>query len=259
MDDAQHKITYLAITSALAAHDFDTAYSYITTRLSISPASGQASRQQDHTSWRAAYAAGRYKPNVTPKSLHDRIAGLSKRMDLLSLALTLVPTAEPLSEILAQWRRCEEEMDSLKSQALDEERAFEMRGNGNIPGGFGMEDREVDAAETRHAQAKRSMAGSSATYEEQAPMSLFDVASGAARALSRSTQGLRGGSLSHLKIRDSGTTEDRAGAISPDGGEENSKVRKRDMVSNMVTGGLVSGMSWVLGAQPASKGQDEYD
>ena len=258
VNTAQHKITYLAITSALAAHDFDTAYSYITTRLSLSPGSSQGTNHLDDTSWRAAFAAGRYRPNTTPKSLHERIGSLSKRMDLLSLALTLAPTAEPLSEILGQWRRSEEEMDSLKSQALDEERAFEMCSDGVIPGGFGFEDRDRDANETRQALVKRSMAGGSASYEEQAPMSLFDVASGAARALSRSTQGLRGGSLKDVKIPDSQSAQSRSGAISSEDSEAG-RLRKRDMVSNIVTSGLVSGMGWVLGAQAAEKEPSEHD
>ncbi|RMZ85395.1 hypothetical protein DV737_g736, partial [Chaetothyriales sp. CBS 132003] len=253
VEHARHTITYLAITSALAAYDFDTAYSYITTRLSISPSSNTPKGETDDISWRAAYAAGRYKPNVPAKSLHERIASLSKRMDLLSLALTLSPSAEPLSEILGQWRRCEEEMDGLRSQALDEERAFDVGSDNLVPGGFDPEDRQLDANETRKALAKRSMAGRSATYEEQAPLSLFDVASGAARALSRSTKGLRGGIVPQsAKSRDPPPAQGRERSISPESGEGN-RVRKRDMVSNMVTSGLVSGMGWVLGAQPEDR------
>ncbi|RMZ82205.1 hypothetical protein DV738_g1827, partial [Chaetothyriales sp. CBS 135597] len=249
-EDARHTITYLAIISALTAHDFDTAYSYITTRLSTSSSlAGKA----DDISWRAAYAAGRYRPKAPAKSVHDRITSLAKRMDLLSLALTLAPTAEPLSEILGQWRRCEEEMESLKSQALDEERAFDLRGDNLVPGGFEPEGRQLDANETRKALAKRSIAGRSATYEEQAPMSLFDVASGAARALSIKTKGLRGGTMGHsVKGSASFSSHGGEGSISPESAEA-SRVRKRDMVSSMVTSGLVSGMGWVLGAQPEDR------
>ncbi|RMD40994.1 hypothetical protein DV735_g4120, partial [Chaetothyriales sp. CBS 134920] len=247
VEDAHHTITYLAIIAALTAHDFDTAYSYITTRLSTS--SGSAGKADD-ISWRAAYAAGRYRPNVPAKSVHDRITSLSKRMDLLSLALTLAPTAEPLSEILGQWRRCEEEMDSLKSQALDEERAFDLHGDNLVPGGFDPEGRQLDANETRKALAKRSIAGRSATYEEQAPMSLFDVASGAARALSMSTKGLRGGHSAKGPAPFS--PHNGEVSVSTETGEGN-RVRKRDMVSGMVTSGLVSGVGWVLGAQPGDR------
>ena len=256
IDEASHRITYLAITAALTANDFDTAYSYITTRLSTSPADQSPANAVDDVTWRAVYAAGKYRPVHTPKSLHDRIAGLSKRMDLLALALTLVPRAEALPEILAQWKWSEEEMDSLRSQALEEERAFD-RGDDTIPGAFAMEEAEHDAAETKKALAKRTLVNSSATYEE-APMGLFDVARGAASALRRNAFPLNAGPGRDMRIRDDGSMQSGTGSrpLSPvDDGT--GRVRKRDMVSNMVTSGLVSGMGWVLGAQAPDQGRDE--
>ena len=257
--EAEQRITYLAITAALAEHDFDTAYSYITTRMSTSTSNSKGAR--DDYSWRAAYAAGRYRPAQPPKSLHGRISSLSKRMDLLSLSLTLAPHPDSLSEILGQWRRCEEEMDTLRSQAVEEERAFEERGDGTIPGGFGMQDQELDAAETRHALAKRSYGGSGATYEEEAPMGLFDVARGAATALRKSAFPLNAASMKDLKIRDGHSRQDSdgSGPRSPVTEDGNGRVRKRDMVSNMVTSGLVSGVGWVLGAPPAKRSDVEND
>lgn len=249
--EAERRVTYLAITSALAAHDFDTAYSYTTTRLSTSVAEASG----DDYSWRAAYAAGRYRPMNPPKDLHNRIGSLSKRMDLLSLSLTLAPQAESLSEILGQWRRCEEEMDTLKSQALEQERSFDGQGDGTMPGGFGLQDQDLDAAETRQAIAKRHLGGGSATYEEEAPMGLFDVAKGAASALRKSAFPLNAGSLKDLKIRDGHSRQASHGSVptSPVTDDGGGRVRKRDMVSNMVTSGLVSGMGWVLGTEPVSK------
>lgn len=261
VQDSQHRITYLAITSALAAHDFDTAYSYITTRLSTSPSRSPASSFVDDTSWRAVYAAGKYRPAASPQTIHARISSLSKRMDLLSLALTLTPTSESLPEILGTWRRCEEEMDGLKAQAVEEERAFESRSDEAVPGGFGPDDRDVDAAETKKFMARRTLTGGAASYEEQAPMGLFDVARGAASALRQTAFPLGGGALKDLKIRDA-TTRTLPEPTSPSLGdptipaEGGHRVRKRDMVSNMVTGGLVSGMSWVLGAQPVETHQE---
>jgi hypothetical protein len=251
--EAERRITYLAITSALASHDFETAYSYITTRLS--PASMDRESSKDDYSWRAAYAAGKYRPHQPPKALHDRIISLSRRMDLLSLSLTLVPNSDSLSEILGQWRRCEEEMDTLKAQAVEEERAFETGGDGTMPGMFEAQDQELDAAETRQALAKRATAGNSTTYEEEAPMGLFDVARGAATALRKTAFPLNAGSLRDLKIGDGHSRQgsDGSGPVSPVMEDGNGKVRKRDMVSNMVTSGLVSGMGWVLGAQPANQ------
>ena len=257
---AEQRVTYLAITAALASHDFDTAYSYITTRLSsTSTASGKAS--EDNYSWRAAYAAGRYRPSQPPKSLHNRISSLSQRMDLLSLSLTLAPHSDSLSEILGQWRRCEEEMDTLRSQALEEERAFDDGGEDTMPGGFGLQDQERDAVETRQALAKRSYTGSAATYEEEAPMGLFDVARGAATALRKSAFPLNAASMKDLKIRDGHARQgsDGSAPMSPVTEDASGRARKRDMVSNMVTSGLVSGMGWVLGAQPTENKDSEQD
>jgi protein transport protein SEC39 len=42
----------------------------------------------------------------------------------------------------------------------------------------------------------------------------------------------------------------------PGSADGQQRTRKRDMISNAVTGGLVSGMSWVLGA-PAPRQQDQ--
>jgi len=240
--NAEHRVTYMGIKSSLSRNDFDTAYSYITTRLSTS--GDQPSEFIDDTSWRAAYAAGRYRPSASPESLHARISSLSKRMDLLSQALTLTPNPDPLPEILGTWRRCEEELDSLKSQAVEEERAFEISGTKTLPGGFGLEDRDVDAAETRHAMARRGRMGAGPSYEEEAPVGLFDVARGAASAIRKSAFPLSAAGTGDIKIRDD------VGEYDGQGGSQ--RVRKRDMVASAVTGGLVSGMSWVLGAQPAT-------
>lgn len=255
--EAEQRVTYLAITAALAAHDFDTAYSYITTRMSIASRENKASG--DDFSWRAAYAAGRYRPDQASKSLHDCIGGLSKRMDLLSLSLTQTPRPDSLSEILGQWRRCEQEMDTLKAQVLEEEKAFDEGDDDAMPGGFGMQDQERDAAETKQALAKRSLGGSAATYEEEAPMGLFDVARGAATALRKSAFPLNAASMRDLKIRDghSRQASDGSGPTSPVMEDGSGRARKRDMVSKMVTSGLVSGMGWVLGAQPANKTDTE--
>lgn len=253
--EADRRITYLAITSALAAHDFDTAYSYLTTRLPMIDLDAVG----DDYAWRAAYAAGRYRPVNPPKELHARISGLSKRMDLLSLSLTLAPQAESLSEILGQWRRCEEEMDALKSAAADEERAIEGQSE-TVPGGFGMQDDEMDAAETRQALAKRRLGANSTTYEDEAPVGLFDVAKGAASALRRSAFPLNAGSIRDLKVRDGHHRQgsDQSLRRSP-AEDESGRVRKRDMMSNMVTSGLVSGMGWVLGAEPVNKKPPENE
>jgi protein transport protein SEC39 len=250
---AEHRITYAAIMAALAAEDFDTAYAYITTRLQTSSEEARGSELADDTSWRAAYAAGRYRPSASPKSLAARINSLSQRMELLSRALMLAPSGEALSGILATWRRYEEELDTLKSQAVEEERAFEAKADASLPGAFGMEDREADYVETKRALARRSApAGLGPSYEEDAPMGLFDVARGAASAFRRSAAfPLSPSTLQNLKIKSPvvGTHDrQREQATSPTS-DDGGRVRKRDMVASMVG----SGLGWVLGAQPQDR------
>jgi hypothetical protein len=62
----------------------------------------------------------------------------------------------------------------------------------------------------------------SVAREGEGPQSLFDVARGAARVFTTQAAG----------------------------GEQEKRERKRDVVSGMVTRGLVGGIGWVLGAQP---------
>lgn len=263
LQDAEHRVTYLAITAALADHDFDTAYSLITSRLTASHNRTTVDASDD-TSWRAAYAAGKYRPANSPQDLHKRIASLSQRMDLLSTALTLAPKAEALPEILATWRRCEEEMDSLKSQAVQEERALDAQSDGLLPGAFGPSDRDLDANETKRLlENRRTYNTTGPSYEEEAPMGLFDVARGAANALRKNAFPLRGAAgPGQQGIKVGSARESMEGSMRSNGESERpgsadgqQRVRKRDMLSNAVTGTLVGGMSWVLGAQPPPRGQ----
>ncbi|KIW15347.1 hypothetical protein PV08_05393 [Exophiala spinifera] len=257
--DAEKRITYHAIMAALTANDFDTAYAYITTRLPSSTESPM-SNVADDISWRAAYAAGKFRPSVSPKSLTSQIDSLAQRMELLSRALMLAPSGEALSGILATWRRYEEEMEGLKSQAVEEERSFDAKADAALPGGFGLEDRDADRDETQRTMARRTWPASRAgpSYEEEAPMGLFDVARGAATALRKSAAfPLGAGGLKGLKIREVGQgSEGSVGESAASFADvEGGRTRKRDMVATMVTNNLVSGLGWVLGAQP----QDRVD
>ncbi|KAK5940366.1 hypothetical protein PMZ80_007786 [Knufia obscura] len=263
--DSEHRITYSAIIAALSDHDFDTAYSLITTRFDITSDRSSYPSFQDDTSWRAAYAAGRHRPSSPPKDIHKRIASLQKRMELLSKALTWAPTPDTLPEILETWRRCEDELDGLKSQALQEERDFDAQGDDLVPGGFGPSDRDIDANETRRMlDSRRGYNTFAPSYEEEAPVSLFDVARGAAGALRKNAFPLRGagggqggwgGQTSGIKVHDQPRTSmegmSSSGELERPGSADGQRVRKRDMLSNAVTGGLVSGLSWALGAPPA--------
>ena len=285
---AQHQVTYLAITSALSSHDFDTAYSYISTRFSTA-LPPDTTGFSDDISWRAAYAAGSYEltPSSNPIALRNQISHLQKRMELLSSALDLAPSSSPLPDILSKWRQCEDQLENLKNKehaqlAAFDDNAFTTAGGNNsrvvsfagssvIPGGFGsdIEDRERDVAETaRLADSRRhggtwSSANKVAAGDDEGPLGLFDVARGAASALQRSalstwntgavpatSRGMpsRAGTMDdyspHLDQSRRGTPDSFSGSASQ-------RVRKRDQISNLVTGGLVSGMSWVLGAPPA--------
>ncbi|KAJ5208298.1 hypothetical protein N7449_002677 [Penicillium cf. viridicatum] len=255
---AERRITSLAIASALSSNDFGTAYSYILTRLTppsllstSSPLLNTTSVPDDIT-WRAVYNAGRYRattPTHPPPTLQSQISHLSQRMELLSLALVLVPSPDPLPEILGAWRRCDEELTSLRAREQQEEDLWDRKGDTltSVPGGFGPSDSERDAFDTEQQRAaRRARAAMPNSHRHEAPMGLFEVARGAALALHKNAFPLRGAADGSASV----ATQDDDRPLSPD---SESRVRKRDMVSNMMTGGLVSGIGWVLGADPVNK------
>lgn len=255
----ERRIMSLAISSALTSNDFGTAYSYILTRLappSHLPTTSQLTSPsaKDDISWRAVYNAGRYRSaTISTSTLQSQIAHLSQRMELLSLALVLVPTPDPLPEILGAWRRCDEEMSILRGRESEEEEAWDTKGDtlSSVPGGFGPSDTEKDAFETKQKHANRARAHR-ASHHEEAPMGLFEVARGAAAALHKNAFPLH--SAAAGAGGDGGPSAEHRTSLdefSEEGHEE--RVRKRDMVSNMVTGGLASGIGWVLGAQPVNR------
>ncbi|KAJ5279084.1 hypothetical protein N7478_004456 [Penicillium angulare] len=255
---AERRITSLAISSALTSNDFGTAYSYILTRLtSPNTTPPSSSSNPDDITWRAVYNAGRYRcttPNASIP-LSKQIHHLSQRMELLSLALTLTPTPDPLPEILGAWRRCDEEISSLRAREQTEEDLWDAKGDSlsSVPGGFGPSDSERDAFDTaqqRAARRARARAAMPHSHPHEAPMGLFEVARGAAMALHKNASSLRGNAgAGSGPARASGGEGD--GDAFMDDGE--GRVRKRDMVSNMVTGGLASGIGWVLGADPVNR------
>ncbi|KAI9764626.1 MAG: hypothetical protein M1835_007535 [Candelina submexicana] len=251
---AERRTTAMAIEAALAENDFETAYSYIINRLSplsSSPStSGPPDREgkalQDDISWRAAYKAGCYRIKPTTKAsstAHTDLRRLEQRMELLSQALLLAPSAA-LSEILGVWRRCEEDLGGLLKQETEAEDRWDDKGDRKIPGRFVLE-----TSEPMNEQRREVARGTN----EEAPMGLFDVARGAAAALSKSAFPLRGAARAaavsrgiageHQRVHNA-TDSDSDDLAAGDGG---GRVRKRDMVTNMVSGGLASGIGWVLG------------
>lgn len=247
----QRRITAMAIEAALAEEDFDTAYSYVINRLSPPGSSNQDVLDSLHVSfdvgddisWRAAYQAGCHRPvrQTGPSALRR----LEQRMELLSQALLLAP-ASALSEILMAWRQCEEDMASLTAQEVEEEDRWDDRGDRRVPGGFSGDSSPI---------IQKAREPSRGALTEEAPMGLFGVARGAAAALSKNAFPLRrsqtSGSDNPLKAsheRTAGTANVGGSEIgNPPAMDSEGRVRKRDMVSNMVTGGLASGIGWVIG------------
>lgn len=231
-------------------------------------------------------------------------------MELLSLALTLAPDPAVLPEILATWRRCEEELGSLKERESEEEKAWDERVDSSaasaqetgMPGEWGdinvsRERDERENAKVRMARerdrrkglgGKGRRGGWGEEEEEEAPMGLFDVARGAVRAVGKSAFPLRpaaaagqrgvggegeGERSGGLDVDDKNDDEDNGNDDSgemarfgfgfgdarqvehqhSEGEGERDRLRKRDMVSSMVTGGLVKGVGWMLGAEPVER------
>lgn len=192
----QRHVEQLAIRAALAEDDFDTAYSYIVNRL-------HDHADNDNVSWRAAFAAGQYAATVGSSTYLRR---LEQRMEILSQALLMAPAAA-IADLLTVWKACEQDMANLLAEETSPDASPQ------FPGGFASQD---DTRPTVDRSGRH----------EDAPMGLFDVARGAASALSKNA-------FLHNP------------AMQTD--EQGERIRKRDMVSNLVTGGLASGIGWVIG------------
>ncbi|KAK7521133.1 Sec39 domain-containing protein [Phyllosticta citriasiana] len=279
---ASRRVIGMAIEAALAEDDFETAYSFVVNRLNPSidqltrqnipsrPSSSRAATSpsygkepEDDIAWRAAFHAGRHRsPNSSLASSHVTITGspalrrLEQRMELLSQALLLAPQPS-LPEVLTAWRRCEEEMTALLAQENAEEVAFNDHADNRAPGAF--------PSQAAVIQPRREVGRG---VSEESPMGLFDVARGAAAAFSRTAFPLRGpgaaGSAEGSARNSHDLTRTLSGAGSETGsiggaGNGDDRVRKRDMVANAVTGGLASGIGWVLGATPVQENQRDQN
>lgn len=277
--DAERRVTFMAIEAALREDDFETAYSYIVNRLTPNGAemsalpeqNGQTrSKQADDTSWRAAFLAGRYRPSTSsPPSLRR----LEQRTELLSLALLLAPKTA-LTEILAAWRRCEEETSALQREQAAQEEAFDDRADRRfsasaLPGNFTVQGEQpallMNQKRREMGRMTAQSGGGKAGGGEEAPVSMFDLTRSAAQAFSRNAFPLRGASTADSTSSAgrerslSGLGESVESLQSEDGGvAAGDRVRKRDMVANAASGALASGLGWVLGATPAhQQGQQQ--
>jgi hypothetical protein len=249
---AERRVIGMAIEAALNENDFETAYSYVVNKLdttSISSQNSATSKDQDDISWRAALAAGRHKSSVSSQSASSSLSTppalrrLEQRMELLSQALLLAPPSA-LPEVLNVWRKCEEEMTALQAREAQIEASFDDRADRGLPGAF--------INSTAPVQPRREVGRGA---NEEAPMGLFDVARGAAAAFSKSAFPLRGAAAastmpppsSRGHTRQVSSAGSDAESVGSDGLNREERIRKRDLVANAVTGGLASGIGWVLG------------
>lgn len=245
---ARRRITRMAIEAALEEDDFDTAYSYVVNRLAADqPRSNtldslrDSATVQDDISWRAAYTAGRYP---TSNAGNSTLRRLEQRMELLSQALLLAPPTA-LSEVLTVWQKCEQQVTTQIAKETEEEQKWDEKGDRKVPGGFAADASPI-------AQKVRDPIRSALV--EEAPMGLFDMARGAAATLSKSAFPLSR-SQNTASYPAKGSHDRPLSGISAGSSDEGSvggaggsgRVRKRDMVSSMVTGGLASGIGWVIG------------
>lgn len=273
--EAERRVTLMAIEAALHEDDFETAYSYIVNRLTPSGADIEAPRDTggksgrharnisnsssrsraadaaDDVSWRAAFLAGRYRSaSASPPSLRR----LEQRTELLSLALLLAPVSA-LSEILVAWRRCEEETTALQlsQQQAEEEiddRADKRQSLDSLPGNFSVEGDQPALVLNQQRREMGRMTGKSGNGD--APVSMFDLTRSAAQALSKNAFPLRGSRPASASY-DTSAMESSVDSLGSEGGTEAQRARKRDMVANAVSGGLASGLGWMLGATPVNQ------
>ncbi|KAL8664421.1 MAG: hypothetical protein Q9202_003111 [Teloschistes flavicans] len=267
--DSSSRITSMAIEAALSENDFDTAYSYIINRLSPNTSTNDSTTSlapEDDISWRAAFLAGRFSPSTRSTTPPSSLRRLEQLLELLSLALILAPSSH-LPEILAVWRAVEADLAALLAREAAEEDSWNAKadrgllsGSTTIPGGFAPPSMaEMDKLSNQQRPRRQSRATAAAANEE-APMGLFDVARGAAQAFRKNAFPLNAAAAASAgSPTTTGKAKERPlSMVSDDGGSggegKAERVRKRDMVANAVTGGLASGIGWVIGA-PAPSGR----
>ncbi|EPS41366.1 hypothetical protein H072_4737 [Dactylellina haptotyla CBS 200.50] len=248
------KITGMCVEAALAEDDFETAFSFVVNKLVPTHQKNKAVNKTvmttPDTAWQAALQAGRYR---SPAMLAESMEGVAtskgidqvqKRMELLSQALVICP-AEAMMDVLRTWKQCEDELEMLLEQEIQEEKAH--------AGKLG------DWARSLAIPSMKGAVGAGAAGQEgllsKGPMSLLSVASTAgslAKSLGSSAfplgRGTKTSGTESAEGSQRGSREyDRDGWTV---GEDGERVRKRDVLSGMVTSGLASGLGWMLGAKP---------
>ncbi|KAL8644640.1 MAG: hypothetical protein Q9210_007150, partial [Variospora velana] len=169
--------------------------------------------------------------------------------------------------ILHVWRAAETDLTALLARESAEEDHWNSKADHGrtsiIPGGFAPSAAEMDRAANKDITRARSAKPSGNNNAEDAPMGLFDVARGAAKAFQKSAFPLRdsAAAVTAAASGDGGRGGEKMSPTSMAGSGEDSgsegkggRVRKRDVVANAVTGGLASGIGWVIGAPAGGKG-----
>ncbi|KAK9442839.1 Secretory pathway Sec39 [Metarhizium brunneum] len=241
---AERRITAMCIEAALKEDDFETAYSYVASRLSMqSPENSDTSPWPvvDEWSWKAALQAGQYirtersqqPTHLGTASGNLEIRHLEQRIECLATALRVAPTSQ-LQEILKSFRRCEEQLDSaIKEEAANELALGEEAKVDNLPGAFDQVNVE------QQYPVRNTTASVAAQQTEEAPMSLFDLSRATARAAQRNFTAIP--SLQSItRGADANNNEHEGGSLS--------RIRKRDQLREAATGTLVSGVGWLIGA-----------
>jgi hypothetical protein len=202
----------------------------------------------DDISWRAAFLAGRSRPSTsTPPTLRR----LEQRTELLSLALLLAP-ASALTEILAAWRRCEEETTALHLAQQQAEQDFDDRadkrlsgtGMSSLPGNFTVQGEQPELILNQKRREVRPRG------DDDSPLSMFDLTRNAAKAFSKNAFPLSD-AAARSSLEHDRSMVDSTDSMGSDAATHAQHVRKRDMVANAASGALASGLGWVLGATPA--------
>lgn len=239
---AEKRIVAMCIEAALNEDDFETAYSYVVSRLGnvATPTLGPVDALSDTWSWVAALKAGQYirtersqqPTHLGTASGNPEIRHLEQRIECLATAVRAAPPAE-LQQILKSFRRCEEQLDSAIREEAANEVAWDAAGDFSaLPGNF-------EPPVQRTAQPPRNMTATTAARQgEEAPMSLFDLSRATARIAQRN--------LTALSSLQSMPASAGSGDVPQE--QPESRTRKRDQLREAATGTLVSGVSWLIGA-----------
>ena len=121
----------------------------------------------------------------------------------------------------------------------------------SLPGNFTVSDQPAMVLNQQRREMGRMTGAGSGNSD--APVSMFDLTRSAAQAFSRNAFPLRGATRSSSGHEAPGM-EESTETLESDGGD-GQRVRRRDMVANAVSGGLASGIGWMLGATPVDQQQ----